>query len=134
MQQLRGALLRLAPGKPGDHLRQHDIFERRKFRQQMMELIDEADLAAPQRGALIVGHPDGGFAGDKHFPSVGRLEKARNMEERRFAGTGRGDQRDRLPRPEAKIGAAQNFERRPRLNVAAFDLFEAKRRRRHGYS
>ena len=134
MQQLRGALLRLAPGKPGDHLRQHDIFERRKFRQQMMELIDEADLAAPERGALIVGHPDGGFAGDKHFPRVGRLKKARNVEERRFAGTGRSDQRDRLPGPQAKIGAAQDFERRPRLIVAAFDLFKTKLRSGHGYS
>ena len=36
--------------RPCDHLRQHDIFERREFRQQMMELIDEADArraAAP---------------------------------------------------------------------------------------
>ena len=46
----------------------------------MMELIDEADLAAPERGALIVGHPDGGFAGDIHFPGVGFFEKARDME------------------------------------------------------
>ena len=28
----------------GDHLRQHDVLERREFRQQMMELIDEAEL------------------------------------------------------------------------------------------
>jgi hypothetical protein len=56
------------------------------------------------------------------------------MEERRFAGAGRGDQRDRLPGPQAKIGAAQDFERGPRLIVTAFDLFEAKRRRGHGYS
>ena len=56
------------------------------------------------------------------------------MEERRFAGAGRGDQRDRLAGPKAKIGAAQDLKRRPRLIVAAFDLFEAKRRSGHGYS
>jgi hypothetical protein len=83
---------------------------------------------------LIVGHPDGGFAGDKHFPGIGRLKKARDMEERRFAGAGRGDQGDRLPGPQAKIGAAQDFERRPGLIVAAFDPFKTKRRRGHGYS
>ena len=37
-----------APRKAADHLRQHDIFERREFRQQMMELIDEADLQPAQ--------------------------------------------------------------------------------------
>jgi hypothetical protein len=100
----------------------------------MMELIDEADLATPKRGALIVGHPDGAFAGDKYFPGVGWLKKARDMEERRFAGPGRGDQRDRLPGPQAKIGAAQDFEWTPRLIVAAFDLFKTKRRSGHGYS
>jgi hypothetical protein len=56
------------------------------------------------------------------------------MEERRFAGARWRHKRDRLPTPQAKIGAAQNFERRPRLIIAAFDLFKAKRRRGHGYS
>ena len=42
-------------GDPGDHLRQHDVFERRKFRQQVMELIDETDLGAPQQGPALVG-------------------------------------------------------------------------------
>ena len=46
----------------------------------MMELIDEADLAAPERGALILGHPDGRFAGDKHFPGIGCFKKASDME------------------------------------------------------
>ena len=39
----------------GDHLRQHDVFERREFRQQMMELIDEAERAAAQQRAPLVG-------------------------------------------------------------------------------
>ena len=30
-----------------DHLRQHDVLERGEFRQQMMQLIDEADRVAP---------------------------------------------------------------------------------------
>ena len=48
-------------------------------------------------------------ASDKHFPGVGALQKARDMEERRLAGARSGDQRDRLSSPQAKIGAAQNF-------------------------
>ncbi len=52
------------------------------------------------------------------------------MEKRRFAGAGRSNQRNRLPGPQAKISAAQDFERSPRLLVAAFDLIETERRRR----
>jgi hypothetical protein len=39
-----------------DHLRQDKILERRKLRQQMMELVDEADFRAPQRRPLVVAH------------------------------------------------------------------------------
>jgi hypothetical protein len=62
MQQLAGAVLCLASRQPADHLRQHDIFERGKLRQQMMELIDETDLAAPERGARVVDQCDRRFA------------------------------------------------------------------------
>src|SRR5205085_4468417 len=36
--------LRGAARRAGDHLRQHDVLERREFRQEMMELIDEAEI------------------------------------------------------------------------------------------
>ena len=35
-----------AAAAAGDHLRQHDVFERREFRQQMVELVDKAELAS----------------------------------------------------------------------------------------
>ena len=38
-----------------DHLRQHDVFERGEFRQQPVRLIDEADVGAPDLGAVDVG-------------------------------------------------------------------------------
>ncbi len=44
---LRGAL---------DQLRHHDVLERRKFRQQLVELIDEAHLGAAHARALVVRH------------------------------------------------------------------------------
>src|SRR5262245_23146135 len=86
-QQLAGAILCLAARKPGDHRRQHDIFERRKLRQQMVELIDKSDLAAPERRARIVGHCDRWRASNINFAAIWPLEKPRNMQERRFSGT-----------------------------------------------
>ena len=63
----------------GDHLRQHDIFERREFRQQMMKLVDEPDLAAPQRRAGLVSHADGRHAGDIDLAAVRPLKQPGDM-------------------------------------------------------
>ena len=69
-----------------------------------------------------------GCAGDKHFAGVGPLEKARDMQERRFAGAGRRDQRDRLARPQRKNRRRAKLRAScRRLPVAAFDLSSAER-------
>ena len=39
--------------KPENELRQHDVFQRREFRQEMVELIDEADLHAAHAGRSL---------------------------------------------------------------------------------
>ena len=40
------------------------------------------------------------------------FEQAGDVQQRRFAGAGRRDQRHRLPAPDRKLGALQNIERR----------------------
>ena len=54
-EQFDGALVRLAAREAADHLRQQHVLQRGEFRQQMMRLIDEADLIAANAGALVVG-------------------------------------------------------------------------------
>ena len=101
----------------------------------MMKLVDEPDLAAPQRRTGLVSHADGRHAGDIDLTAVRPLKQPGNMQQRRFAGAGGRDQRRRLAGPQAKVGAAQDLQRSARLFVAAFDLFQIKRRRSgHGYS
>ena len=51
-EKLVGALARLLAREPADHLRQHHVLDRRKLRQQMVKLIDEADLGAADARAL----------------------------------------------------------------------------------
>ncbi len=59
-QQLGAALARFAARQAADHLRQDDVLQRGEFRQQMMELIDEADLGAPDPRARDIGQLRGG--------------------------------------------------------------------------
>ncbi len=56
LQQRERPRARRSLGRAGDHLRQHHVLERREFRQEMMELIDEAQGRAPHLRALEIGH------------------------------------------------------------------------------
>src|SRR5579875_156001 len=100
----------------------------------MVELIDKADLTASQGRSRTILHADRSCARDIYLARIGPFQKTRDMEKRRFTGTGWSDKRDGLSGPHTKIRSPQNFERRACLIVAAFDLFETKRRRRHDYS
>ena len=57
VEQLGRLAARPAARDPGDHLRQHDIFERREFRQQVMELVDES--RSPSAAARCAARPAG---------------------------------------------------------------------------
>src|SRR5262245_12853942 len=70
-------------------LRQDHILERRELGQEMMELIDEADLHAPHASLLVVGELAAIDAVDEDLSAVGPFEKPRDMEQRRFAGARR---------------------------------------------
>src|SRR5712671_6319015 len=72
----------------GDHLRQHDVFKCREFRQQMMELVDETDFRAPQQGPPLLGEAAAILASDDDPPAIGALEQARHMQQGRLAGAG----------------------------------------------
>ena len=68
----------------------------------MVELVDEADLVAADRGALVVGQPPAGAAGDDDLAGVGPLEQAGDVQQRRLAGAGRRDQRHHLAAATAR--------------------------------
>jgi len=100
VEQLRRFAARAAARDAGDHLRQHDVFERREFRQQMMELVDETDLRAAQQGAALVRQIAAILAADQHSAPIGALEQSCDMQQRRFARARRTDQRHDLARPQ----------------------------------
>lgn len=97
IEKLAGPLSGFLPGKPGDQLRHHDIFERREFRQQMVELVDKADFAAADGGAFLIAQAVTGMAVDVDLTAVRMLQQAGDMQQCRLAGAGRGDESDNLP-------------------------------------
>ena len=94
----------------------------------MMKLIDEADIGAPDAGALDVGHVRGGDSVDIDFAAVGVFEQAGDVQQRRFAGARRSDQRHRLAGPDRKLGALENVERGIALAKAPGDLMQEQDR------
>ena len=55
VEQFRRPPARLRLRQAADHLRHHHVLERRELRQQMVELVDEADVVAADARALVVG-------------------------------------------------------------------------------
>ena len=127
-QELARARPRLRLREPADELRHDHVLERREFRQQVVELVDEADLLATQAGAADIVHGRGRRAVDEDLAAVRLLEQAGDMEEGRLAGAGRRHERNHLAREDRELGVAQDLEETRPLAVAARDLRQIKRR------
>jgi len=124
---------RLFPRQParhrGDHLRQHDIFERREFRQQMMELVDKADLRAAQQRPPLVFEPAAILAGDQYRAAIGTLQQAGDVQHCRLPGARWSNQCDYLARPQNQVDPVQHYEICSGLPEDALDTAQLKRRR-----
>ncbi len=114
--------------EPADHLRQQHVFQRCELRQQVVRLVDEADLVAADAGALVVGQDRGRAAVDIDVAVVGMLEQAGDVQKRRLAGTGWRYQRHRLPAPERKLDAVEHVQRLVALPVVALDVVQEQDR------
>ena len=69
-QQVTRAILCGGPGGAGDQLRHHHIFKRGEFRQQMMELIDKANLQTAQSRAGLIIHMRGWILAHIDFAGI----------------------------------------------------------------
>jgi len=131
VEQFRRLAARAAARDARDHLRQHDVFERRKFRQQVMKLVDEPDMRAPQQCPPLFRQTAAILAADQHRTAVCALEQARNMQQCRFAGAGRTDQCCDFARIKRQIDAIQDPEFGSGLCEDAADPPQLERRGCH---
>src|SRR5262249_49713010 len=94
-----------------------------------MELINESNLGAADAGALRIGERRRGDLIHVYVAAVGMLEEARNMQERRLACSGRRHQSDRLPGPNRKLGAFENFKGDVALPIMPIHCMQIQDRR-----
>ena len=128
-EQLARPGARGAAAVAGEHARQHHVLERAELRQQVVELVDEAQALAADAGACGIGQARAGAAAEEHLAAVGVLEQAGDLQQRRLAGARRPHQRDHGAGQQLEVGAAQHLEPALALAEAAADADQAQRRR-----
>ena len=128
-EELARALLGLGSRQAKDELRQHDVLERREFRQEMVELIDEADLRAAHAGALAVAELDAIDAVDHHGAAVGAFEQTCDVEQRRLPRSRGPEQGNGLAGIERGRRALEHFDDAGALGVSALQVLKVERRR-----
>ena len=77
----------------------HHVLEGGELRQEVVELVDEADLLAAQARAPGIVHGGCRLAADVDLAAVRLLEQAGDVQEGRLAGAGRRHEGDDLARP-----------------------------------
>ena len=71
----------LASVSPGDQGRQSDILQSAKFRQQVMELVDEPDRLKTNAGALAIIQRATILASNDNDPGGGMFEETRDVQQ-----------------------------------------------------
>src|SRR5258707_4686087 len=127
-EQVAGASGGFPAREAADHLRHDHVFDGGKFHQQVMELIDEADLGAAEARALGIRERGRRNLVDIDFAAIRMLKQARDVQERRLAGTGRRHQRNGLARPDGELGAFEDVERDVALAIVPVDLVQKEDR------
>jgi hypothetical protein len=96
----------------------------------MVELIDKAERAAAQQGAVLVRKAAAVAALDEDRAAVRAFEEAGDVQHRRFAGARGADQRDDLAGSEREVDAVEHRELDPALAKHLADRAQFERRRR----
>ena len=100
---------------PKNATRHANVFERRKFSQQMMELEHESHMRTVVHVAFFAIELAERFTVEINFTRRWRIEHSYQIQERRFTGTRRTCERHKLPRLHRKIHALENFKFLTRL-------------------
>jgi len=112
-------------------LRQHDILDRVELRQEMMELVDEAQEVAAEARAAIVVEVGSLFTAQPDRPFEASFEQTDRLEKRRFSRARRAEERNDLARRNRQVYAAQDIDRDRALREAALEIASDENRLTH---
>ena len=100
------------PRQPANELRDDDVLERAELAEEVMELVDEADLDATDRSPLGIGEASGGPAADHHVAAIRAFEKSSDVGEwRRLPGARRSGQRHQFASGQGEVRVLQHLQR-----------------------
>ena len=130
-EQFARPRLRLFARLAGDQLRQDHVLFGAEIGQQVVELVDEAEIVAAQFGALAGRQLARLDAGDLDPAAKTALEQADRLQHRRLARARRPQQSDDLAGPDFKVHPAQHLDRHPALLKAAGEICQPDDRVTH---
>ena len=125
-EQAVGAFDGLRARCAADHLRQHDILARVEIGQQVVELVDEAQGVAAQRGAPVIVEARGFLAGDTDRAFEPAFEQPDRLEQGRLARPRRPEQRDDLARLDRQADPAQDMDGDIALRERALEVADVE--------
>jgi hypothetical protein len=117
-QQFPCPLACVGERRGGDAHRQGHVVQRRELRQQVVELIDEAELGQAHARALALRQVGAVHPVDQDAAAVGMLQQAGGVQQRRLARTGWADQPDQFAGTDVEVHAPQHRQ----ALVAAGDI------------
>jgi hypothetical protein len=112
LEHAGGPAVRLAAVHAADDERHGDVLERRELRQQMVELIDEAERRVAHATALGLGHPAERASPHRDRAGTGRVQAAEQVQQGRLARARAPDDHDALTRPDLQVDPRQHAHRR----------------------
>src|SRR5688572_13520308 len=120
-----GPTFRLGRRHPRNAQRHLRVFERGKFRKEVVELKDEADLPVPEARQRLVAHrTDIGVAyGDG--AGIATVEAAQQMQQRTFPDPRRANHRNHLTALDVEIQIAQHVQMLASNLIAFVDLLSS---------
>src|SRR5690606_23134633 len=99
--------------------------DRVEVRQQVVELVHEPDVVAPDRRPLVLAQLAGVDPGDLDLAAEAAFQKAYGLKHRRLARTGRAEQRDDLTPTDGQVDPAQHVDADTALFEAAGNVRQA---------
>ena len=110
-EQFGGPFFDFVPFASGDVARNTHVLERGKLGQQVVELEYEADLRVAEFRDVLVRQRMHGHAVDLDLAGSGPAQRAEDLQQRRFAGAARPDDRNDFPFVDRQVDSFEHFER-----------------------
>ncbi len=126
-QDLAGGLPGLVAVLAAHDQRHRHVVQRGELRQQVVELVDEAQAAVAHRALAALGQPDGKLAVHRHRTAGRHVQEAQDMQQRALAGARGADDGDHLAARHGQADVAEHFDARGAFVVDLDDVVGLQR-------